>query len=75
VLYRLGDATHVRRDHRQPGALAAAIDSLLTDPAERRELGHAARQTFERDFRLEQTVAKTVALYRSIMDRAIMSPP
>jgi glycosyltransferase involved in cell wall biosynthesis len=58
-----------------PGALAAAIDSLLTDPTERRELGHAARRAFERDFRLEQTVAKTFALYRSIMDRAIMSPP
>lgn len=55
-----------------PQALAAAIDRLLMDVPLRRELGAAARLAFECRFRLEQTVEKTFALYRAIMDRAIM---
>jgi glycosyltransferase involved in cell wall biosynthesis len=55
-----------------PQALARAIDRLLMDAPLRRDLGAAARLAFECRFRLEQTVEKTLALYRAIMGRAII---
>jgi glycosyltransferase involved in cell wall biosynthesis len=51
-----------------PQALAAALDSLLTDAHLRARMGLAARHAFERQFRLEQTVENTLAVYRAIMD-------
>ena len=49
-------------------ALAAAIDSLLTGPALRARLGAAGRRVYERSFRLELTIARTLDVYRAIMD-------
>jgi glycosyltransferase involved in cell wall biosynthesis len=51
-----------------PQALAAAIDRLLIAPSVRARLGENGREVFEQRFRLEQTVEKTLDVYRAIMD-------
>jgi glycosyltransferase involved in cell wall biosynthesis len=48
-------------------ALAAAIRSLHEDAALRARLGAGARERIGRDFRIEDTIAKTLALYRSLV--------
>ena len=48
-------------------ALAAAIRTLHDDAALRARLGAGARERIARDFRIEDTIAKTLALYRSLM--------
>jgi glycosyltransferase involved in cell wall biosynthesis len=48
-------------------ALAAAMRTLHDDAALRAELGAAARQRIGRDFRIEDTIAKTLALYESLV--------
>ena len=50
-------------------ALAAAIRMLHDDAALRARLGSAARERIARDFRIEDTIAKTLALYRSLAPR------
>jgi glycosyltransferase involved in cell wall biosynthesis len=47
-------------------ALAAAIRMLHDDAALRAKLGAGARERIGRDFRIEDTIAKTLALYRSL---------
>ncbi len=47
-------------------ALAAAIRTLHDDAALRARLGRAARERIGRDFRIEDTIAKTYALYASL---------
>ena len=49
-------------------ALAAAIGRLHDDTELRTRLGAAARERIARDFRIEDTIAKTLALYRSLVD-------
>jgi glycosyltransferase involved in cell wall biosynthesis len=49
------------------GALAAAIGALHADAALRARLGRAARERIGRDFRIEDTIAKTHALYASLV--------
>lgn len=49
------------------GAIAAAILQLYRDPALRRRFGEAARTRIATHFRLEDTVTKTLALYRSLV--------
>jgi glycosyltransferase involved in cell wall biosynthesis len=51
-----------------PGALADAIGRLHDDPALRACLGAAARERIRRDFRIEDTIERTHALYRSLVD-------
>jgi glycosyltransferase involved in cell wall biosynthesis len=51
-----------------PQSLAAAIDRLLTAPTVRARLGENGREVFERRFRLEHTVEKTLGVYRAIID-------
>jgi glycosyltransferase involved in cell wall biosynthesis len=51
----------------EAAALAAAIRSLHDDPHLRARLGNAARERIARDFRIEDTVAKTLALYSSLV--------
>jgi glycosyltransferase involved in cell wall biosynthesis len=48
-------------------ALAAAIRMLHDDAALRARLGAGARERIGRDFRIEDTIAKTLALYRSLV--------
>jgi glycosyltransferase involved in cell wall biosynthesis len=50
-------------------AIAAALARLHDEPEERRRLGAAARERIRRDFRIEDTIAKTHALYRSLLGR------
>jgi glycosyltransferase involved in cell wall biosynthesis len=48
-------------------AWAAAMDQVLTDAALAARLGEAARRRAREDFRLEQTVDRTIALYRDVV--------
>jgi glycosyltransferase involved in cell wall biosynthesis len=48
-------------------AIATALRMLLADAALRARLGNAARERIGRDFRIEDTIAKTLELYRSLM--------
>jgi glycosyltransferase involved in cell wall biosynthesis len=50
-----------------PAALADAIRALHDDAALRERLGAAARERIDRDFRIEDTIAKTLALYESLV--------
>lgn len=51
------------------GALAAAIERLYRDDVLRNRLGKAARRRIEDSFNTEQTVSKTLALYRDVLGR------
>jgi L-malate glycosyltransferase len=48
-------------------ALAAALKRLHDDPALRRRMGAAARERIRNDFRIEDTIAKTLELYKSLV--------
>ena len=48
-------------------ALAAAFEKLFRDPALRRSMGEAARERIASDFRNEDTVRKTIALYEELV--------
>jgi glycosyltransferase involved in cell wall biosynthesis len=50
-------------------ALAAAIGRLHDDRGLRARLGAAARERIRRDFRIEDTIARTHELYRSLLGR------
>jgi glycosyltransferase involved in cell wall biosynthesis len=52
-----------------PTALAAAMRMLYDDAALRARLGAGARERIARDFRIEDTIAKTLALYRSLVPK------
>jgi len=54
---------------RDPQALAAAIESLIVDPARREALGRAGRRRVEERFTAERMVAQTVQLYRRLLGR------
>jgi glycosyltransferase involved in cell wall biosynthesis len=47
-------------------AIANAIARLYRDPEYRRLLGQAARERIATDFNIDQTVAQTLAVYRSV---------
>ena len=48
-------------------AIAAAIDKLYRDADLRKRLGEAARQRIGTAFRNEDTVRKTIALYKELV--------
>jgi glycosyltransferase involved in cell wall biosynthesis len=52
-----------------PAALAGAISRLHAEPELRRRLGAAARERIRTAFRIEDTIAKTLDLYRSLVQR------
>jgi glycosyltransferase involved in cell wall biosynthesis len=52
---------------RDVAALAAAVERLHDDPELRRRMGAAARERIRTGFRIEDTIAKTLALYRSLV--------
>jgi glycosyltransferase involved in cell wall biosynthesis len=51
-----------------PQALAAALERLYRDPALRRRFGAAARARIGTSFRIEDTIARTLALYRELAE-------
>ena len=51
-------------------ALAAGIRALCDDEALRRRMGAAARERIASGFRIEDTIAKTLALYESLVAEA-----
>ena len=52
---------------RDAPAIADAIQTLYRDPALRQRMGDAARERIATDFRNEDTVSKTVALYQELV--------
>jgi glycosyltransferase involved in cell wall biosynthesis len=54
---------------RDPGALARAIGRLYENPDLRKRLGAAARDRIGARFRIEQTIERTLELYREITGR------
>ena len=52
---------------RDAAALAAAIETLYRDADLRQRMGEAARQRIAMDFRNEDTVRKTIALYEELV--------
>ena len=55
---------------RDRGAWARVIEELLSSPAGAERLGEAARYTAREEYRLEQTVERTVRLYCSVLARS-----
>jgi glycosyltransferase involved in cell wall biosynthesis len=51
-----------------PGALAAVIERLSSDPAELARLGAAARQTVATNFTWERCGVETLAAYRAALE-------
>ncbi|MDQ4064711.1 MAG: glycosyltransferase family 4 protein, partial [Actinomycetota bacterium] len=51
------------------GALAAAVGTLLDDPALRDRMGRAGRARVEHNFTWSETARKTVEEYRTVMER------
>ncbi len=49
-----------------PEAIAAAIRKLIADPALRRRFGEAARERIRTQFRIEDTIEQTLAMYREL---------
>lgn len=52
---------------RDAAAIAGAIEQLYRDPELRRRMGEAARQRIATNFRNEDTVRKTIALYQELV--------
>ena len=52
---------------RDAQAIADAIEKLYRDPELRRRMGDAARERIATDFRNEDTVRKTIALYEELV--------
>ncbi len=55
---------------RDAAAITAAIGRLYEDPATRKRMGAAARRRIGEHFRIEDTIAQTLALYRSLVPRS-----
>ena len=55
---------------RSADAIAAAVRRLYNDPALRRRMGAAARDRIGRHFRIADTIAQTLALYRDLVSMA-----
>jgi len=53
----------------QPPALAEAVTQLLRDPARARAMGAAGRARVEREFTLERTVTRHLAVYEGLLER------
>jgi glycosyltransferase involved in cell wall biosynthesis len=56
------------------GALAEAVLTLYRDPALCRSMGAAARRRLATDFNIDDTVEKTLTLYRELVGREFTTP-
>lgn len=61
--------TGLRVPPADPGQLAAAIESLLGDPAQRRALGEAARARAVAEYDEKTLAARMLALYEEVLSR------
>ena len=52
-------------------ALAAAIESLLDDPARRRRMGQAGRERVLNQFTVRSMAEETAAVYRAAVRRSV----
>ena len=59
---------------RSPGALSAALESLIAGAARRRGLGAAARAAFESRYHLDRMIEKTTGVYARVINRVAHSP-
>ncbi len=72
----VGGVSTVVRNHetgflvpaRQPGALASAVDHILTDRGQATKLGNAGRELVERNFGLEAMVRSVEKVYEQVLD-------
>ncbi len=60
---------------RDADALAAAISTLLADPARRDALGRAGRVRAEREFAVRRVVGQILSAYAPLFDAALCSEP
>lgn len=60
---------------RNAQAIATAIETLYRDPEYRERLGRGARDRIDTNFRNEDTVTKTIAVYRDLVPDADGAPP
>ena len=60
---------------RDPVALAAALRRLVADPNLRQRLGAAGRERVVRQFQVQETVDRTIAIYRDLLAPALSRPP
>jgi hypothetical protein len=56
------------------GALVEALSLVLSDPAKRIQMGHAARERLLRSFVLEQQVARTEEMYLDLCGASSRQP-
>ncbi len=52
-------------------ALASAVSQLIADPAQRQSFGAKGREIVLQGFTLKRVAEETIALYRSVMERAL----
>jgi glycosyltransferase involved in cell wall biosynthesis len=52
---------------RDVGAISLAIRQMHEDSEMRQRMGQAARERIGNNFRIEDTIAKTIDLYRSLV--------
>jgi glycosyltransferase involved in cell wall biosynthesis len=63
-----GDVTGVLVPAEDPGAIATAVTSLFSDPAERARLGAAARQEVAANYDADEVAARVERFYRRALD-------
>jgi len=62
------EETGLLTPHRDAPALARALNSLLESAPRRAEMGHAARQKFEREFTRARMLHEVEELYRDVLN-------
>ena len=69
------ETTGLLVEPRSPMALASAIRTLLDDPLRRVAMGRAARARAAVEFDQQRVIARTLGLYRSLLDDAGIDQP
>ena len=69
------ETTGLLVEPRSPAALASAIRTLLDDPLRRVGMGRAARARAAAEFDQQRVIARTLGLYRALLDDAGIDQP